>query len=125
MGSITTGKLCKAVIFKSNILVIHSYKTWTIPHFLLFIVMLQDSLRDFLQRCARFPEILQHFSERQILWSLCLVVFLALTLKLPDQTSLSVAPKLTGSLGSHEKRPNFRKTSTSQDFLKSLEIPQH
>ena len=34
-----------------------------------------------------FAEILQHFSERQILWSLCLVVFLAFTLRLPIQTS--------------------------------------
>ena len=46
------------------------------------------------QGCAHFPEFLQNFSERQILWSLCLVVFLALTLKLSIQTSLSVAPKL-------------------------------
>ena len=38
---------------------------------------------------ARFAEILQSFSERQILWSLCLVVFHALTLKLPIQTSLT------------------------------------
>ena len=36
-----------------------------------------------LQGCARFSEILQNFDERQILWSLCLAVFLALTLKLP------------------------------------------
>ena len=34
------------------------------------------------------------FSEREILWSLCSVVFLVLTLKLSFQTSLSVAPKL-------------------------------
>ena len=39
--------------------------------------------------CARFPEILQNFSERQILWRMCSVVFHALTLKLPIQTSLS------------------------------------
>ena len=44
--------------------------------------------------CARFPEVWQNFSELQILWSLRSVVFLALTLKLPIQTSLSVAPKL-------------------------------
>ena len=48
--------------------------------------------------CACFPEFLQHFIERQILWSLCLVVFHALTLKLLMQTSLSVALKLTVSL---------------------------
>ena len=33
--------------------------------------------------CACFPEFLQNFSERQFLLSLCLVVFHALTLKLP------------------------------------------
>ena len=55
---------------------------------------------------------MQNFSERQILWSLCLVVFLAFTLKLPIQTSLSVAPKLTVSLHSGEKCEKFRKTST-------------
>ena len=31
------------------------------------------------QGCAWFPEFLQNFSERQILWSLCLVVFHVLT----------------------------------------------
>ena len=64
------------------------------------------------QGCTRFPEILQNFSERHILWSLCSVVFHTLTLKLPIQTSLSVAPKLPVSARSHEKHPNFRKTST-------------
>ena len=53
--------------------------------------------------CARLPEFLQNFSEHQILWSLCLVVFHALTLKLPIQTSLSVVPKLPVSFSSHEK----------------------
>ena len=48
--------------------------------------------------CACFPEFLHNFSERHILWSLCSVVFHALTLKLPIQTSLSVAPKLPVSL---------------------------
>ena len=66
------------------------------------------------QGCAHFPNILQDFSEHQILWSLCSVVFCALPLKLPIQTSLSVVPKLTVSLSSHEKHPNFRKTSTPQ-----------
>ena len=36
-------------------------------------------------RCARFPEVLQNFSEPRILWSSCSVVFPALTLKLPIQ----------------------------------------
>ena len=65
-----------------------------------------------LQGCARFPEFLQNFSERQILWSLCSVVFHALTLKLPIQTSLSVAPKLPVYTHSGEKCSNFSKTST-------------
>ena len=58
-----------------------------------------------------FLIFLQNFSERQILWSLCSVVFHALTLKLPIQTSLSVAPELPVSLSSHEKCEHFRKTS--------------
>ena len=62
--------------------------------------------------CACFPEFVQNFSERQILWSLCSVVFLTFTLRLPIQTSLSVVPELSVSLSSHEKCPNFRKTST-------------
>ena len=52
---------------------------------------------------ACFPEILQNFGERQILWSLCLVVFHALTLKLLIQTLLSVMPEFQVSLSSHEK----------------------
>ena len=44
--------------------------------------------------CAPFLEILQNLSECQILWSLCLAVFHAFTLKLLIQTSLSVAPEL-------------------------------
>ena len=59
-----------------------------------------------------FPKSLQNFSERQILWSLCSVVFHALALKLPIQTSFSVAPKLPVSLRSGEDCPRFRKTST-------------
>ena len=50
-----------------------------------------------------FPNFLQNFSERQILWSLCPVVFHALTLKLLIQTSLSVALKLPVSLCLCEK----------------------
>ena len=69
---------------------------------------------DTIQGCARFREFLQNFSERQILWRMCSVVFHALTLKLPIQTSLSVAPELPVSLSSHEKCLNFRKTSTPQ-----------
>ena len=61
------------------------------------------------QGCARFPEILQNFSERQILWRMCSVVFHALTLKLPIQTSLSVVPKLQVCKRSGEKCQNFTK----------------
>ena len=59
-----------------------------------------------------FSEFLQNLSERQILCSLCLVVFHALTLRLPIQTSLSVAPKLLDCVRSGEKSENLRKTST-------------
>ena len=45
-----------------------------------------------------FTEVLQNFSECQILWSLCSVVFHDFTLKLPIQTSLSVVLKLRVSL---------------------------
>ena len=62
-----------------------------------------------------FPEILLNVSQRQILWSLCLVVFLAFTLRLPIQTSLSVAPKLQVCVRSGEKCENCRKTSTLHD----------
>ena len=55
------------------------------------------------QGCARFPEFAQNLSERRFLYSLCSVVFYALTLKLPIQTSLSVAPKLPVSLSSNQK----------------------
>ena len=72
--------------------------------------------------CARFAGFLPKFSERQILWSLCLVAFHALTLKLPIQTSLSVGPQLPVSLSSHEKRPNFRKTTTPQLLQKKSAI---
>ena len=57
--------------------------------------------------CARFAEVLQNFIEPQILWSFRSVVFHALTLKLPLQTSLSVAPKLPVYLRSGEKSEKF------------------
>ena len=67
--------------------------------------------------CARFPEFfLQNFSERQLLWSLCSVVFHALTLRLPIQTSLSVSPKLQVCVRSGEKCQNFSKTSTPHSW---------
>ena len=43
--------------------------------------------------CARFPEILQNFSECQIFWSLSPVEFHTFTLQLPIQTLHSVAPE--------------------------------
>ena len=77
------------------------------------------------QGCARFPEFLLNFSEHQILWSLCLVDFLALTLKLSILTLLSVAPELQVSLSLHEKCPNFRKTSTPllPQYTQNTQIP--
>ena len=66
------------------------------------------------QGCARFPEILQNFSARQMLWSLCLVVLRALTLRLPIQTALSVAPQLPICARSGEKNQKISKTGTPQ-----------
>ena len=60
--------------------------------------------------CARFPNFLQNFGEPQILCRLCFVVFLAFTLRLPIQTSLSVAPKLQVFVRSGKKCQKFRKT---------------
>ena len=47
--------------------------------------------------------------ERQILWRMCSVVFLAFTLKLPVQTLLSVAPKLLVCARSGENVENSAK----------------
>ena len=80
----------------------------------------------YFQGCARFPEISQNVSDRQILWSLCSVVFHALALKLPIQTSLSVAPELQVFLRSTENCQNFRKTSTPQSLhvrVKNVNTP--
>ena len=71
------------------------------------------------QGCARFADFMQNFSKRQILWSLCLVVFRALTLKFPIQISLSVASKLPVSLISAENCHKFRKTSTPQGVIQN------
>ena len=68
------------------------------------------------QGCARFADFLQIFNERQILLSLCWVVFYALTLKLPIQTLLYVANKLLVYTRSGEKCENFSKTSSSQQL---------
>ena len=46
------------------------------------------------QGCARFPQFVLNFTERQILWSLCSVDFHTFTLQLPIQTLHSVAPEL-------------------------------
>ena len=45
------------------------------------------------QGCARFAEIGQQYFEFQILWSLSSVDFHTLTLQLPIQTLISVAPE--------------------------------
>ena len=82
--------------------------------------MKSNIISSLFQGCAHFPEFLQNVSEREILWSLCLVVFHALILKLPVQTSLSVAPKLPVSFGSDEKCEKFSKTSIAQVISNSL-----
>ena len=69
------------------------------------------------QGCALFSEFLQTFGKRKVLWSLCLVNFHPLTLKLPIQTSLSVASKLPVSLRSGEKDEKFMKISTPLGFI--------
>ena len=68
------------------------------------------------QGCAHFPEFVQNFSERQILWSLYSVDFHAFTLQLPIQTLHSVAPELQVSLSSHENCPNYG-VSVTQLFI--------
>ena len=62
--------------------------------------------------CARFPEFVHNFSERQILWSLCLVDFHAFTLQLVIQTLHSVAPELQVFVSSPNNCQNISKTST-------------
>ena len=62
--------------------------------------------------CARFPQFVQNFSERQSLWSLCSVDFHTLTLQLPIQTPYFVAPELQVFVSSLENCQNFGKTST-------------
>ena len=60
----------------------------------------------------RFLELLQNFTQRQILFSLCSVDFHTLTLQLPIQTLLSVAPELQAFVSSLKNCQNFSKTST-------------
>ena len=61
---------------------------------------------------ACFVEMLQNFRERPVLWRMYSIVSLAFTLRLPIQTSLSVAPKLQVCVRSGEKCQKFRKTAT-------------
>ena len=61
-----------------------------------------------------FLKLCKILVERKILWSLCSIIFFAFALRLPIQTSLSVAPKLQVSLCSGGNCQKFRKTSTSQ-----------
>ena len=53
------------------------------------------------------------------LWSLCSVVFHALTLKLPIQTSLSVAPELKVSFEFTWKMSKFQKYEYTPDWIVS------
>ena len=70
-----------------------------------------------MQGYACFLEFLQNYSERQILWNLPLVVFHALILKLPIQTSLSVAPKLQDSFSFRWKLWKFQDNKHTWDTL--------
>ena len=70
--------------------------------------------------CARFPQFVQNFSERQILWSLCSVDFHTFALQLPIQTPHSVAPELQVFVSSLENCSNFRKTSTPLVWVKPI-----
>ena len=72
------------------------------------------------QGCARFPEFVQNFSERQILWSLRSVDVHTFTLQLPIQTLHSVASELQVFVSSLENCQNFSKTSTPQELYKTL-----
>ena len=78
-------------IYKSKLNSIWIYHTWGMLIFLKFCKI---------------------FCERQILWILCSVVFHSLTLRLPIQNSISVAPKLQVCASSGKKCQNFSKTST-------------
>ena len=64
------------------------------------------------QGCVRFPEFVQNFSERQILWSLCSVDFRTFTLQFPIQTLHSVAPELQVFVSSLENCQTFSIMST-------------
>ena len=70
--------------------------------------------------CARFPEFVQIFCERQILWSLCSVDFHTFTLQLPIQTPHSVAPQIQVFVNSLENCQNLSKTSTPMHFSYGL-----
>ena len=65
-----------------------------------------------LSGCARFPQFVQNFSERQLLWSLCSVDFHTFTSQLPIQTLHSVAPELPVFVSSLKNCQNFSKMST-------------
>ena len=75
-----------------------------------------------MQGRARSVEILQNFSERRILWSLCSVVFHAF-MKLPIQTSLSVASELPVSLSQLKIATNSGKRAhPCEEFVKNLVV---
>ena len=62
-----------------------------------------------MQGCACFPEFLQHFSERQILWSFVLGSFSCFNIEIAYSNFTFCDPKLPVSLRSGEKCQNFRK----------------
>ena len=67
--------------------------------------------------CARFPDFVKNFSERQILWSLCSVDFHTLTLQLPIQTPHFVAPELQVFVSLLENRQNFSNFVSMGKFI--------
>ena len=63
-----------------------------------------------------FPQFVQNFSERQILWSLCSVDFHTFTLQLPIQTLHSVVSELQILVSSLENSQNFSKTRANNKW---------
>ena len=89
-------------------------------HSAFFMVLKSNQMNNALVRrqwsiVMRGVLVLKNFSEAQILWSLCLVVFLAFTLRLLIQTSLSVAPEIPVSLPSGEKMSKFQENKHTPD----------
>ena len=88
-----------------------NYLLWHMVFILIFTIyffIYWNSCQQKQLGCARFPDFMQNFSERQVLWSLCSVDFHTLTLQLPIQNLHSVAPELQVFVSSLENCANFR-----------------